>query len=287
MIKNNYYCKHNYNYNKDNTESLIGMWPKIPYYNETALPVGVDPTAGSWPLNYFKMDCKGNFYDLNCEKINLSVRYPDNIDYYSELDEVKETEKCLINQCDQKAVAMARFWGTGVPVSQWSPIVIELINAYKVPPPEAGRIMNTFQATLNDAFVITWYYKYLYNIPRPCQLDEDLKTVLNTPRFPAYPSGHSVVSGVCEVILSYYFPNEGKTLKSLADDASISRLYGGIHFRSDLSEGLDLGRRIGLNIVNYLKTQLDCDGNPVDHSYTKCYTVYNILPPYYPCQKYS
>lgn len=271
--------------NKGKSSNSCGKWSEIPYYNESEPPVGIKPTAGSWPLFYFKRNCSGQFYNLNCEEVDLGIKNPKNIDFAKDLDEVIAIQRCLIDHCNQTDVDMALFWGRGVPVNEWTPIALELISGYKVAPPDAGRIMSTLHCAINDAFVITWYYKYLYCMPRPCQLDHDLKTILNTPRFPTYPSGHSVVSGACEVILSYYFPKEATTLKSLAEDASISRLYGGIHFRSDLSEGLSLGRRIGKNIINYIQEQFDCEGNKVDTRYYVCSKIYNILPPYYPCKQ--
>lgn len=281
MIYNN-----NYNCNccEPPNENLIGKWYEIPYYNEATLPVGIDTTAGSFPLYYFKRSCNGQFYDLYGQLVDLQIENPNNINYYEELNEVRDVQNYLINHNNQKDVDMALFWGRGVPISEWTPIAVELINAYKVTPPDAGRIMSAFHCAINDAFIICWYYKYLYALPRPCQLDHDLKTILNTPRFPTYPSGHSVVSGACQEILSYYFPNEAITLNQLAEDASISRLYGGIHFRTDLDQGLNLGRRIGAYIVEYLKGQYDSEGNKVDTIYNTCSNVYNILPPYYPCE---
>ncbi|MGL4736312.1 MAG: vanadium-dependent haloperoxidase [Cellulosilyticaceae bacterium] len=255
-------------------------WQTLPYYHEAVLPQGVDPTAGSWPLYFFFKNGVGQFYDLKSRLVYFDVKDPHQINYDEELKQVVEMQNYLNSGGNPKYIEIAKFWGQGVPVNQWTPIALQLITTYKVTPPKAGRILSCLQCVINDAFVMCWYYKYLYNCPRPCQLDRSLKTILNTPRFPAYVSGHSVVSGACEILLSHYFPAESQKLHMLAEDASISRLYGGIHFISDLQEGVKLGRKIGAIAVETMKQAYDDKGNPVDPIYIE-YKDAPIMPPYY------
>lgn len=262
------------------TTSSLPKWDTIPYYNETNLPKGVDPTAGQWPLEFFNRNSVGKFYDFKNQLIPFQLKDPSLINYEAELKELVNMQNDLNAGGNPKYIEIAKFWGTGVPINQWVPIALQLITSYKVTPPKSARIMRILQGMVNDAFVITWYYKYLYNVPRACQLDHNLKTVLDTPRFPSYPSGHSVVSGACEVLLSYYFPMEAEKLHKLAQDASISRLYGGIHCRSDLTEGLELGRQIAAVVVKTIKLDYDQQGNPVDYIYQN-YMDAPIMPPYY------
>ena len=66
-----------------------------------------------------------------------------------------------------------------------------------------------------------------------------------TPAFPAYVSGHASVSGAAAQVLSTFFPQKQNHFLSLAQEAADSRLYGGIHFRSDNEEGLKLGLKVG------------------------------------------
>lgn len=275
-------CESNciFKYNCEYKPNAYPTWDTLYYYNETTLPKGIDKTAGSWPLYFFYRNSVGTFYDLKSQLVNFKLKNPNSINYKEELDEVVKMQNHLNNHGNDKYIQIAKFWGTGVPVNQWTPIALQLITSYKVTPPKSARILACLQSVINDAFDITWYYKYLYNSPRPCQLDHNLKTILNTPRFPSYPSGHSVVSGACEVILSYYFPMESEKLHMLAEDASISRLYGGIHFRSDLKEGLNLGRQIGVIAINSMKNDYDSECNPVDYIYTN-FVDAPIMPPYY------
>ncbi|MEG2787798.1 MAG: vanadium-dependent haloperoxidase [Romboutsia sp.] len=246
-----------------NNFSYLNNWSQIPYPNENKVFHGIDNTAGSWPLYYIKRNSDNTFSKIDGSHISFEIINPCNINYHDELIEVQEVQLNL-TYCQEN---MATFWGTGVPVQQWTPIFLTLINTYSVTPPKSARILSCLQNVINDAFIITWNFKYSWDYPRPCQLNRNLDTFLSTPKFPTYPSGHSVVSGAIEVVLSYFFPKEASKIHTLAEDASISRLYGGIHFRSDLSQGLRLGRQIGAIAVEYLKTQCDEDSCVVDVSY--------------------
>ncbi len=77
------------------------------------------------------------------------------------------------------------------------------------------------------------------------RLDPDWLPHLLTPAFPGYVSTHAVVSGAAAAVLAAYFPESAAALQVAADEAALSRLYGGIHFRSDNEEGLKLGRGSG------------------------------------------
>ena len=100
-----------------------------------------------------------------------------------------------------------------------------------------------------DTFIAIWDAKYHYWTMRPVTaakklLGIDLKPVLLTPPFPSYPSGHAGFSACAARILSHYFPKEAEKLDAMANEAAMSRLYGGIHFRFDDTDGLALGRRV-------------------------------------------
>ncbi|CAN5526151.1 hypothetical protein BH23BAC1_BH23BAC1_49970 [soil metagenome] len=126
---------------------------------------------------------------------------------------------------------------------------------------------------VHDAFVSCWHTKYHYNLVRPITvirqyIDADFTIPLNTPPFPEYPSGHSVQSGASSRILTDLFGDnyaftdhlhesrsdfDGRarsfnSFYDFAQEAAISRLYGGIHFRSAIEVGLEQGKKIGSNI---------------------------------------
>jgi membrane-associated phospholipid phosphatase len=72
---------------------------------------------------------------------------------------------------------------------------------------------------------------------------------LVTPAHPSYPSGHACTSGAAAEVLAASFPGETAQLQAMAKEAGMSRLYGGIHFTSDIESGLELGRKIGLRAI--------------------------------------
>lgn len=249
-------------------------WSEIPYPGQTDPYKGIEPLAGSWTSTYVNLMSSGRFYTPDNKPIYLNLLDPSQINFSKDLKEVEYVQANLT----QTQKNIASYWG-GVPIFQWDPICLELLKTYKVDPPMCGRILYCLHCALNDAFVVTWHYKYLFDRARPCQLNRDLKTFLPTPIFPTYPSGHSVVSGAAQIVLSYFFPAESSKLSILAQTASISRLFGGIHFKSDLDEGLKLGRQIGKICTEYMQKDFDFCGQPIDVPFTK-YENAPIMPDY-------
>ena len=123
-----------------------------------------------------------------------------------------------------------------------------------------------------DAFISCWAEKYRSNLIRPETLinqyiDENWKPVLQTPPFPEYTSGHSVVSGAAATALTDIFGDNfafdddtevayGLPIRSFnsfnqaADEAAISRMYGGIHYRAAVEVGVKQGRDLGKFVID-------------------------------------
>ncbi len=126
-----------------------------------------------------------------------------------------------------------------------------------------------------DAFISCWDEKYRSSLIRPETLinehiDENWVPILQTPPFPEYTSGHSVVSGAAAVTLTDIFGDNfafdddtevpyGLPVRSFtsfrqaADEAAISRMYGGIHYRAAVEIGVGQGRSLGKFVVDNLK----------------------------------
>lgn len=252
------------------------LWTQLPYAGQNHPPRNpVNPYAGSWNLHYLDRGRYG-FTTLDGEPIKLKLKDPRTIDWRRELKQVQHTISHLTN--DQ--IMIAKFWAEGPPSKQWTPIADILIDTYNVTPPYAARILEALSAGMNDALVITWFLKYKLLVPRPNQLDPELATIVCTPNFPAYPSGHSVLSGTAEVILSYFFPTESKRLYQLAEEDALSRLYAGVHFNVDNTEGLRLGRQIGQIVIDQLRRERDSRGNYIDIPYTEQRNAKLLPPPY-------
>lgn len=234
----------------------------------------VDPEAGSWPLYYFKKNWCNQWTDLEGKLVSFKIRNPQRIDFFgTELEAVKNAQQNLTDE--QRTIA--NYFGFGPPTKQWTPVIDRLNDTYSVSPSRAARIIAVTQAAINDALIICWHLKYALDVARPDQLASDIETVLPTPHFPAYPSGHATVSGAVEVVLSYFFPAERARLKEIAEENSMSRLYACVHFPIDNSEGLRLGRQIGHYIVKELKKARDAKDTRVDSPFKEGKDA--VLPP--------
>lgn len=193
-------------------------------------------------------------------------------DFYKEALEVYETVKTLTPE--QRAVA--RFWSddpmlSPTPPGHWIVIGLKILDERKASAAEHADLVARLGVTLADAFIGCWHSKFEYDLLRPVTyikrvIDPKWEPILITPPFPEYPSGHSTQSGAAATVLTAFFgenyaftdsthekdklPNRSfKSFWDAAEEAGVSRLYGGIHFRAAIDRGLDQGRCIGENTV--------------------------------------
>ena len=140
---------------------------------------------------------------------------------------------------------------------------------------EASAVYTLTSIALFDAFISCWDEKYRSNVIRPetyidKYIDESWRPLLQTPPFPEYTSGHSVVSAAAAVVLTSFF-GEGfefddstekdfglpvrhfESFVQAADEAAVSRLYGGIHYRPAIEAGKTEGRQIGEWIITKIR----------------------------------
>jgi len=161
-----------------------------------------------------------------------------------ELAEVKSYS----DNVTREQAAIANKWsdgaGTYTPPGHWNDIAAEFIRDAHWSEVRAARAFALLNMSLHDAAVGCWETKYFYFNPRPTTLDPSAKTAIGVPNFPAYTSGHSTFSGASAAVLEYLFPAHTAEFEAMKDEASISRLYGSIHFRSDIEIGKDHGKRI-------------------------------------------
>jgi len=127
---------------------------------------------------------------------------------------------------------------------------------------------------ISDGFISCWDEKYNSNLVRPEtvineELDEEWIPLLQTPPFPEHTSGHSVISTTAAVILTELFGDKfsytddveleyGLPVRSFnsfmeaSAEAAISRLYGGIHYRPAIEDGVVQGKKLGEFVVEKL-----------------------------------
>ena len=122
----------------------------------------------------------------------------------------------------------------------------------------AARAFALVNMAMHDASVACWEAKYKYFNPRPSQLDPAIRTDIGLPNFPAYPSGHSTFSAAAADVLGYLFPGSATEFHAMADEAGMSRLYGGIHYMNDIKQGKAHGSRI----ATFTLRRAQADGAP-------------------------
>ena len=191
---------------------------------------------------------------------------------------LNEEQKLIANfwDCNPFKVEFAGHMSIGVkkisPGGHWIGITGIAAEKAKLSFSETAYIHALVGMSLHDSFVSCWKAKYETNRIRPetvinQKVDNSWKPLLQTPPFPEYTSGHSVISSASAEILTAYFGDNFSFLDTsevyfglperqfssfyqAADEASISRLYGGIHFRDAIENGIAQGKKIGRHILD-------------------------------------
>jgi hypothetical protein len=170
-----------------------------------------------------------------------------------EVAEVRNT----LDHLTREQLAIAYRWSDGAatytPPGHWNHIATDYLRPRNHSEVRAARVLALLNMALHDAAVGCWDAKFAYFNPRPSQLDPRIRTVLGVPNFPAYTSGHSTFSAAAAVVLAHLFPEKAAEVAAFRDEAALSRLYGGIHYRSDIEAGKDHGARIGGYTVRFAR----------------------------------
>jgi len=149
---------------------------------------------------------------------------------------------------------IVHFWGDGVgtytPPGHWNAVACEDFVGLGYSEVRWARNLALLNMALFDAAIVCWDAKNTYFNPRPSQMNPAIKTLTGLPNFPSYTSGHSTFSGAAAIVLGYLNPARAADYTSMADEASKSRLYGAIHYRSDIEVGLQMGQKVGTLAVN-------------------------------------
>ena len=193
--------------------------------------------------------------------------------FYKETEEVYRISRAATQE--QRQVSL--YWAddplkTPTPAGHWSFIATDQLKEGKASLARAALVYARLHLAMADAFIATWHTKYAVNLLRPVtavQLMIDsqwVPTLMHTPPFPEYPSGHSVLSSAAAEVLEHEFgartrftdnthndrgwgPRSFTSFRAAADEAALSRLYAGIHFRSGIEGGKSQGRCVAARVV--------------------------------------
>jgi hypothetical protein len=177
---------------------------------------------------------------------------------------------------------IARYWAdnagaTGTPPGHWWALAAQLARERDATLAEAARTFAELGVAVCDAFINCWRVKYDTYLERPQsyvteRIDAGWTPLLGTPNFPTYTSGHATQSGAALVVLEARFgagafvdetharlnpelghaPRAYASFEAAAQEAAVSRLYGGIHFVFDNEDGVGFGRCIAADALSRL-----------------------------------
>jgi hypothetical protein len=118
-------------------------------------------------------------------------------------------------------------------------------------PPRSARAYALLHIAYYDSFVSCWDAKYTYWAIRPFQLDPAFQTLFTTPNHPSYPSAHSCLSGAAGEMLAYLFPRDAGMFRNYVERAGEARIWAGLHFRSDIVSGLEIGNAVAQKVIEH------------------------------------
>jgi PAP2 superfamily len=195
----------------------------------------------------------------------------DSQQYAADYEEVKELGAAVGSTRTEEQTEIALFWadgaGTETPPGHWNSITQIIAAARGTTLEENARLFALLNIAMADAGICSWDAKYTYHFWRPVTAIAFAEPQLNwmsfivTPPFPDYTSGHSTFSAAAATVLPLFFGTEDlpfttgsdflpgvyrsfSTCQDAAEEAALSRIYGGIHFRSASEDGLQAGSSI-------------------------------------------
>ncbi|WP_236980553.1 vanadium-dependent haloperoxidase [Membranihabitans maritimus] len=208
---------------------------------------------------------------------HIAYSKDENSEFYSQAMDVYEQ---VTRRNTEEQVTIAKYWAddpfaTCTPAGHTFNIVTQLLQESDATLEKTAVGLGMMAVAENDAFISCWKSKYDYLLIRPVSfiqkyIDPNFGTIIGTPPFPAYTSGHSAEIGAGTKVLIHLFSDESgdytftdlsqvqygfeartfDNFYDMAEECALSRYYGGIHYEMDNSRGLDLGFAVGDAVVN-------------------------------------
>jgi len=186
-----------------------------------------------------------------------------------------------VNNNVEEEITIAKYWAddpftTCTPAGHTFNILKQLLSESSATLEKSAVAMAMMGVAENDAFISCWKSKYDYMLIRPVSyiklyIDSEFETVIGTPPFPAYTSGHSTEIGAGTKIMAHLFANNSSgdytftdlsqmqygfqartfdNFYTMAEECALSRYYAGIHYTMDNAVGLDMDYAVGEAVLN-------------------------------------
>lgn len=278
------------NYNQTRTMPKFTVDTEEPSRWQPTPPAYMDGIEPHWnKIRPFVIDSAGQFKPTPPPPFSME----EGSDFYNEVREVFEISNEITEKGDaSEEIEIAKFWDCNpyvsvtrghlmfatkkiTPGAHWIGIVKIATRKTDSDLEDTLFAYTKTSIAIADAFISCWDEKYRSNLIRPETLinehfDDSWQPVLQTPPFPEYTSGHSVVSGAAAIALTDIFGDNfafdddtelpyGLPVRSFnsfneaADEAAISRMYGGIHYRTAVEIGVKQGRDLGRFVIQNLE----------------------------------
>jgi hypothetical protein len=277
------------NYKETRTMSKFSVYADQPGRWQPTPPAYMDAVEPHWgEIRTLVLDSAAQFKPIPALAFSLDKKSP----FFKEVQEVYDISKEMVKKGDNsEEIKIAQFWDCNpyVSVSQghmmfakkkitpgahWIGIV--KIASIKSNADFAKTVFAYTKTSIGifESFISCWDQKFKSNVVRPetiinQNIDENWKPILQTPPFPEYTSGHSVISTCAAIVLTSVFgdnfsytddtelqfglPKRAYTsFSAAAQEAAMSRLYGGIHYRAAIVNGIDHGKALGDFVVEKL-----------------------------------
>jgi len=152
-------------------------------------------------------------------------------------------------QIDDATAARIAYWNAGAPAYRWMDMISNRLLAGTPTTPYAHRVYTYVAIAMYDATIAAWESKYYYQRLRPSQMDHKLRTAVDVPSSPSYPSEHAAAAQAAASVLAYLLPAEAQSFQAMAEEAGWSRVQAGVQFPSDYYAGAELGRKVAEQVI--------------------------------------
>src|SRR5205085_6698968 len=125
---------------------------------------------------------------------------------------------------DAAALNAISFWDSGPPGYRWNEIATNILVRNNITGPRGARLLSLLNVAIYDATIAAWDSKYVYNRPRPSEVNSFVATTIPVPNSPSYPSEHAAVAAAAAAVLGYLFPSDAQTFANQAQECAESRL---------------------------------------------------------------
>jgi hypothetical protein len=144
-------------------------------------------------------------------------------------------------------------------IDYWAPkgfaymngLAVDLIVAQRRSEREAARILALTNVAGFDGINACFDAKFAYYLIRPTQVDPTIRLGTGLPNHPAYPSGHSCITSAMATVLGSAFPSERARFEAMIEEAGMSRIWAGLHYRFDCEAGQELGRQVARYVLEH------------------------------------